>query len=74
MPIVRITKQGLAAITLSVTLLWACFIGERLTVRDARAQHAHLMRELQQMQREHRTVPVSDPTPIGPQPVRVTVG
>jgi hypothetical protein len=74
MPIVRITRQGLAAIALSVILLWACFIGERLTVRDARAQRANLMRELQQLQREHRTIPVSDPTPITPQPVRVTVG
>ena len=74
MPIVRITRQGLAAIALSVILLWACFIGVRLTVRDARAQRANLMRELQQLQREHRTIPVSDPTPITPQPVRVTVG
>jgi hypothetical protein len=32
------------------------------------------MRELQQLQREHRTIPVSDPAPITPQPVRVTVG
>jgi hypothetical protein len=43
-------------------------------VRDAHAQRAHLMRELQQMQREHRTEPVSAPAPAGPQPVRVTVG
>ena len=43
-------------------------------VRDAHAQRAHLMRELQQMQRERRTEPVSAPAPAGPQPVRVTVG
>ena len=55
-------------------LLWGCFIGERLMVRDAHAQRAHLMRELQQMQRERRTEPVSAPAPAGPQPVRVTLG
>jgi hypothetical protein len=74
MPIAKITQQGLGAIALSVALLWACFIGERLMVRDAYAQRAHLMRELQQMQRERRTEPVSAPAPAGPQPVRVTVG
>jgi hypothetical protein len=74
MPIVRITGQGLAAIALSVAVLWACFIGERLMVRDAVAQRANLMRELQQMQREHRTEPVSAPAPRGPQPARITLG
>ena len=74
MPIVRITRPGLGAIALCVALLWGCFIGERLMVRDAHAQRAHLMRELQQLQRERRTEPVSVPAPAGPQPVRVTVG
>jgi hypothetical protein len=32
------------------------------------------MRELQQMQRERRAEPVSDPSPIAPQPLRITVG
>ncbi len=74
MPIVRITQQGLGAIAVSVALLWACFIGERLIVRHALAQRAQLMRQFQQMQRERRTEPVSAPAPAGPQPVRVTVG
>ena len=74
MPIAKITGQGLAAIALSVALLWACFIGERLMVRQALAQRAQLMRELRQMQRDHRAQPVSDPTRPGPHPTRVTVG
>jgi hypothetical protein len=74
MPIARITGQGLAAIALSVALLWACFIGERLIVRHALAQRAQVMRELHQMQRDHGTLPVSAPSPAGIHANRVTVG
>jgi len=74
MPIAKITGQGLAAITLSVALLWACFIGERLMLRNAIDQRAQLMRELHQLQRNHGAQPVSSPIPRGPRPVRVTVG
>ena len=73
MPIAKITGQGLAAIALSVALLWACFIGERLLVRQSLDQRAQLMRELHQMQRDHRAQPVSAPTPRGPRPARITV-
>ena len=74
MPIARITGQGLAAIALSVALLWACFIGERLMVRHALDQRAQLMRELHQMQRDHRAQPVSSPTPLAHRTPPVTVG
>jgi hypothetical protein len=74
MPIAKITGQGLAAIALSVALLWGVFVGERLTVRQAQAQQARVMRELQQLQRYHRTEPVSAPTPRLPGPERITVG
>ena len=75
MPIAKITGQGLAAIALSVALLWACFIGERLMVHQALAQRTQLMRELHQMQRDHNTTqPVSAPSPIGPHLSRVTLG
>jgi hypothetical protein len=43
-------------------------------VRRALAQRAQLMRELHQMQRDHRAQPVSTPAPRGPRPTRVTVG
>jgi hypothetical protein len=74
MPIVRITGQGLAAIAVSVGLLWGCFIGERLIVRNALAQRAQLMRELHRMQRDHQAQPVSAPSPFGLHPVHSTVG
>ena len=74
MPIARITGQGLAAIALSVALLWACFIGERLMVRQTLARRSQLMRELHQLQRDRHAEPVSTPAPRGPHPTRVTVG
>jgi hypothetical protein len=81
MPIARITGQGLAAIALSVALLWACFIGERLMVRDANTQCAQVMRELRQMQRnaergqrDRRAQPVSTPGPRVRHAARATMG
>ena len=74
MPIARITGQGLAAIALSVALLWACFIGERLMLRNAIDQRTQLMRELHRMQRDRRAQPASAPTPRGPHRTRVTMG
>ena len=74
MPIARITGQGLAAIALSVALLWACFIGERLMLRNAIDQRAQLMRELHRMQRDRRAQPVSAPARRGRHFDRVTVG
>ena len=74
MPIARITGQGLAAIAVSVALLWACFISERLMVRQTLARRSQLMRELHQLQRDRHVEPVSAPSPHGPQPTRITVG
>ena len=74
MPIAKITGQGLAAIALSVGLLWTCFIAERVIVRHATAQRALLMRELYQLQRNHRAEPVSAPAPRTPRPGRITLG
>jgi hypothetical protein len=74
MPIARITGQGLAAIALSVALLWACFIGERLLVRQTLQRQAQVMRELQQMQRDHRAEPVSSPAPHRTSPTHMTLG
>jgi hypothetical protein len=74
MPIAKITGQGLAAIALSVALLWTCLIGERLLVSQTLAQRAQLMRELHQMQREHGAQPVSTPAHPRAHSPRVEVG
>jgi hypothetical protein len=74
MPIAKITGQGLAAIALSVLLLWSCFVGAHLTVKRAVAQQAQVMRELHQLQRDRQAQPVSAPRPQGTHPVRATVG
>ena len=74
MTIAQITGKGLAAIALSVAVLWGCFIGERLIVRNALAQRAQVIRELHQMQRDRRTQPVSAPAPHDRHSTRVTVG
>lgn len=73
MPIAKITGQGLAAIALSVALLWACFVGERLILNRTYAKRAQVIRELRQMQNLHRTQPVSTPLPA-PSPHSTTVG
>jgi len=73
MPIAKITGQGLAAIALSVALLWACFVGERLILNRTYAKRAQVMRELRQMQNLHRTQPASTPMPA-PSPHSTTVG
>jgi len=78
MPIAKITGQGLAAIALSVALLWSCLIGERLMVRHASTERTLVMRDLQRMQRthlklNHRSEPVSAPVHI-PRPLHVTAG
>lgn len=71
MPIAKITGQGLAAIACSVALLWACLVGERVTVRHARREHARVIRDLHFMQTHRRVEPVSIPVPVTPRGVRV---
>jgi hypothetical protein len=83
MPIAKITGQGLAAIALSVALLWSCLIGERVMVRRASIERTLVMRDLERMQRthlqpnplqlNHRSEPVSAPVHI-PRRVHVTTG
>ena len=74
MPIARITGSGLAAIGVSVALLWGCVIGERAMVRRALTERAQVMRDIERLQRRQRTEPVSLPSPRTPHRVRVTAG
>jgi hypothetical protein len=61
MSIAAITGQGLSAIALSVALLWGCFIGEQLLIRNAMRDMARVKAELRILQRWQRTQPVSAP-------------
>ena len=73
MPIAKITGQGLAAIALSVVLLWACFIGERVIRRHANARTTQVLREIRQLQRERGIRPVLVPAPSMHRPANSTL-
>jgi hypothetical protein len=62
MPVARITGPGLAAIALSVALLWGCVIGQRVMMRQALLERARVMRQLVSPPR--RTQPISAPAPF----------
>jgi hypothetical protein len=74
MPIVKITGQGLSAIALSVALLWACVIGERVTAQRAFAERARVLRDISRMQRRQRSQPASAPVPFIPHRPRMAAG
>ena len=69
MPIVKITGEGLAAIAISVSLLWGCLIGERIITRDATQERTKIVRELQQLRNERPVTPAS--APVGQRVFRV---
>ena len=73
MPIVKITGRGLAMIACAVALLWGCFIGERVTARQAYAERARIMKDLHLLQKKQQQ-PVSTPLPHYGHPVRSTAG
>ena len=62
MAIAKITRPGLAAIALSVALLWACALGERALTQRAFHDRVCVMQELQRTRGPGRmrvTVPVN---------------
>jgi hypothetical protein len=64
MPIAKITGQGLAAMALSVALLWGCVIADSLLERRAFAERARVLHELQLLQQRYtHPEPVSVPIP-----------
>jgi hypothetical protein len=63
MPIAKISGHGLVAIALSVALLWACFVGERLVRRHANARTTQVLRDIRRMQRDRGMQPASTPLP-----------
>ncbi|MBS1857848.1 MAG: hypothetical protein JST11_20940 [Acidobacteria bacterium] len=74
MPIAKITGQGLAAIALSVALLWGCLITEQVMLNHSYVRRAQVMRELRQLQLLNRTQPASTPAPAPSHRLDTTVG
>lgn len=72
MPIAKITEQGLAAIALSVALLWGCVLGEHALMRQALRERAQVMQQVVRTPR--RALPVSAPSPLTRHRVRPTAG
>jgi hypothetical protein len=66
MAIAKITGPGLAAIGISVALLWGSVIGERTMMRHALTERAQVLREIQRLQRRQRSEPASLPSPRSP--------
>lgn len=58
MPLVKITKPGLAAIALSVALLWGCLFGQRAMMQTALRERAEVMRQLVRERQQTRPVAV----------------
>ena len=71
MPLVRITREGLAMIALAVALLWGCVVGQHVMMRQALLERARVMRQLVPAR---RTDPVRDPRPFVPRRVRPNEG
>jgi len=73
-PVVKITGQGIAAIALSVALLWGCWITTRITMQRSLVERARVLQDLERMQRKHRPEPVSVPVRHHQYPVGLTAG
>jgi hypothetical protein len=72
MPLVRITRQGLAMIALAVALLWGCVVGQHVMMRQALLERARVMRLLVPAPRS--THPVLTPAPFLPMRIRPNEG
>ena len=74
MRIATISKSGLAAITLAVTLLWSFVITEHFVQADAMAERIVVMRELRRMGRRGNPMPVSVPSLPVPHRAHIAAG
>jgi hypothetical protein len=59
-PLFKITIPGLSAIACAVVLLWACLLGERISMRRALEQRTSVIRAMQQLHKPSAP-PVSMP-------------
>jgi hypothetical protein len=63
MAIAKITKTGLAGMTVSVALLWGCLLSERYVVQQAGMERARALYNLEQLRQGRHPEPVSAPRP-----------
>lgn len=61
MTIAKITGPGLAALAVSVSLLWGCLIAERTLTQRAWREQARVLHELQIMRQRQHDQPVAIP-------------
>ena len=61
MPVAKITRDGLCAITLLTAVLWGFIFVERLTVSQARADADRAIREIRALQFRKHATPVAAP-------------
>jgi len=62
LPVVKITRQGIAAIALSVAILWGCWIATRVMMQRSLAERARVLHDLELLQRKREPEPVFVPT------------
>jgi hypothetical protein len=60
----KISGHGLAAIALSVSLLWACWIATQVTIHRATVTRARVLRDIHRMQQRRQPAPASLPFQI----------
>lgn len=74
-PIARITGQGIAAMALSVALLWGCWIATQVTMNRSLTERARILRELERLQRKQHPEPEPVSVPRSHwNPLMVTAG
>jgi hypothetical protein len=63
-------------VAVAVALLWACLIGEKLTLRRAHAEYARAMRDVRMLRQQQQQIrmPVSAPVPRLHRPSRPVAG
>ena len=61
MPIAKITGSGLAAIGISVAMLWGCIIGQQMLSDRAFTERARVMHDVELILRKQQPEQVSSP-------------
>ena len=72
--VAKITTPGLAALGVSVALLWSCFIGEQVLLRNAAHEQTRVLYEIKLLRERQRSQPASMPVPQRPWPPRPARG